>query len=99
MKCQQNKQPDGEQWLAVGLGFQFLHRRLKANVHAPLIGLAKEAVDDGLGGVRGGEHAPVALGFEGHAPGLKPRDRIGRLKRVEAPFQLLAPARVVLGQG
>ena len=84
---------------AAGLGFELLDRRLKANVHAPLVGLAKEAVDDGLGGVRGGEHAPIGFDLEAYSSGLKPRDRVGRLKRAEAPFQLLAPARVVLGQG
>ena len=84
---------------AAGLGFELLDRRLKSDVHAFAVGFAKEAVDDGLGRVRGGEHAPVVLGFEGDAPGLEPRDRVGRLKRAEALFQLLAAARVVLGQG
>ena len=73
--------------------------RLKADVHAFVSGFAKEAVHDGLGRVRGGKHAPVVLRFEGDAPGLKPCDRVGRLKRAEALFQLLAAARVVLGQG
>ena len=80
-------------------GSEFLNRGLEADVDAALIRLVEQAINDGLGRVGGGEHASVRLGFEGHASGLEPRHRVGRLKRPQRLFQLFATAGVVFGQG
>ena len=80
-------------------GVKFPDLGLEPDLDPVPVRLANETVDDRLGRVRDGKHAPVAFGFQGHAPGLKPRDRVGSLKRAEGFFQLLATAGVVLGQG
>ncbi|MFM1942479.1 MAG: hypothetical protein RI897_1461 [Verrucomicrobiota bacterium] len=59
----------------------------------------EEGVDDGLGGIGGGEDASVFFGFEGDAMGFEPLDGVLGLEEVEGADEGFTAAGVAIAEG
>lgn len=59
----------------------------------------EEGIDDGLGGIGGGEDASVFFGFEGYAVGFEPLDGVLGLEEVEGADEGFTAAGVAIAEG
>src|SRR6516165_3122162 len=80
--------------LTARICFNVRHRAISPQFDARIGCRSHQAVDDGLRGIRYGEHAPIGFSLELYSSRFKPGDCIHWLKRAERPEQRLVTTRV-----